>query len=106
MSLSILFVGGTGQISLPCVAEAVGAGHSVAVFNRGQRDAAAPEGVRVIKATSTRPPCAKLRDERFDVVCQFMVFTQMQQDIATFAGKTKHYVFISSASYRSRRAAT
>jgi nucleoside-diphosphate-sugar epimerase len=101
MSLSILFVGGTGQISLPCVAEAVRAGHSVAVFNRGQRDAALPEGVRVIQGDmKDQAAYAKLGDERFDVVCQFMVFTpaEMQQDIATFAGKTKHYVFISSAS--------
>ena len=41
MSLNVLFVGGTGQISLPCVERAVAEGHKVSVFNRGQRDAAA-----------------------------------------------------------------
>ena len=37
---------------------------------------------------------------KFDVVAQFMVFTpeQMAEDIATFAGNTKQYIFISSAS--------
>lgn len=101
MSLNILFVGGTGQISLPCVGEAVKAGHKVAVFNRGKREEALPEGVRVIQGDmKDEAAYRKLGDEGFDVVCQFMVFTpdQMRQDIATFAGKTKHYVFISSAS--------
>jgi 3-hydroxyisobutyrate dehydrogenase-like beta-hydroxyacid dehydrogenase len=36
MSLKVLFIGGTGNISLPCVAEAVTAGHRVSVFNRGK----------------------------------------------------------------------
>ena len=35
--MNILFVGGTGQISLPCVELALRDGHKVAVFNRGQR---------------------------------------------------------------------
>ena len=33
---SILFIGGTGQISLPCVHVAVAAGHKVSVLNRGK----------------------------------------------------------------------
>jgi 3-hydroxyisobutyrate dehydrogenase-like beta-hydroxyacid dehydrogenase len=37
MSLKVLFIGGTGNISLPCVAGAVAAGHRVSVFNRGRR---------------------------------------------------------------------
>src|ERR1700722_3907364 len=36
MSLKVLFIGGTGNISLPCVAEAGTAGHRVSVFNRGK----------------------------------------------------------------------
>ena len=42
MSLNVLFVGGTGQISLPCVKLALKAGHKVSVFNRGQRDEKLP----------------------------------------------------------------
>ena len=34
MALDVLFIGGTGQISLPCVELAVKAGHKVSVFNR------------------------------------------------------------------------
>ena len=97
----ILFVGGTGQISLPCVAQAVRAGHEVSVFNRGQRGEPLPAGVRVIAGDMKDPSSyAQLGAESWDVVAQFMVFTpaQMQQDIATFTGKTGQYIFISSAS--------
>ena len=48
MSLNVLFVGGTGQISLPCVELALKAGHKVSVFNRGQRDEKLPKGVTSI----------------------------------------------------------
>ncbi len=101
MSLNVLFVGGTGQISLPCVELAVKAGHKVSVFNRGQRDAALPAGVTSIVGDMKDPVSyRKLGETRWDVVAQFMVFTpdQMQQDIDTFTGKTGHYLYISSAS--------
>jgi nucleoside-diphosphate-sugar epimerase len=101
MSLNVLFVGGTGQISLPCVELAVAAGHKVSVFNRGQRDEKLPKGVTSIVGDMRDPKSyAQLGKHDWDVVAQFMVFTpeQMQQDIATFAGKTGQYIFISSAS--------
>lgn len=101
MSLNVLFVGGTGQISLPCVELALAAGHKVSVFNRGQRDAALPKGVTSIVGDMKDPASyAQLGQQKWDVVNQFMVFTpeQMQQDIATFAGKVGQYIFISSAS--------
>lgn len=98
---SVLFIGGTGQISLPCVERAVAAGHAVSVFNRGRREAALPAGVTgIVGDMADAEAYRKLGDRRFDIVCQFMVFTpeQMAQDIATFSGKTGQYVFISSAS--------
>ena len=101
MTLSILFIGGTGQISLPCVHEAVAAGHTVTVMNRGQTDVPLPKGVEtIVGAVGDDAGYAKLGDRRFDVVCQFRVYTaeQMQRDIDTFTGRTGQYVFISSAS--------
>jgi len=101
MSLNVLFVGGTGQISLPCVELALAAGHKVSVFNRGQREEALPKGVTSIVGDMKDPESyAQLGRQAWDVVNQFMVFTpeQMQQDINTFAGKTGQYIFISSAS--------
>jgi nucleoside-diphosphate-sugar epimerase len=101
MALKILFVGGTGQISLPCVAQAVAAGHEVSVFNRGATDVALPAGVSsIVGDMKNTNDYAALRRTSWDVVCQFMVFTpeQMAQDIATFSGRTGQYIFISSAS--------
>jgi len=101
MALNVLFVGGTGQISLPCVQQAVSAGHRVTVFNRGKAAEALPAGVTVITGDMKDTAAyGELASKSFDVVCQFMVFTpdQMAQDIATFSGNAGQYIFISSAS--------
>ncbi len=42
MSLNVLFIGGTGNISLSCVAEALKADHRVSVFNRARTAADLP----------------------------------------------------------------
>jgi nucleoside-diphosphate-sugar epimerase len=101
MALNVLFVGGTGQISLPCVELALKAGHKVTVFNRGQRDEALPAGAASIVGDMKDPESyAQLGKQNWDVVAQFMVFTpeQMQQDIDVFTGKVGQYIYISSAS--------
>ena len=101
MALNVLFIGGTGQISRPCVELAVKAGHKVAVFNRGLRGEALPKKVKLITGDMNDAAAyRKLGRTKWDVVAQFMVFTpeQMQRDIDTFAGTTEQYIFISSAS--------
>ena len=102
MALSVLFVGGTGQISLTSVREAIAAGHKVTVFNRGKSSVAElPGGVTTIVGDIyDRASYANLGASKFDVVCTFMVFTpeQIRQDITTFSGKVGQYIFISSAS--------
>ena len=102
VALSVLFVGGTGQISLTSVCEAVAAGHKVTVFNRGKSSVAElPAGVTTIVGDiHDQETYAKLGASKFDVVCAFMVFKpeHIRQDIATFSGKVGQYVFISSAS--------
>ncbi len=101
MSLSVLFIGGTGQISLPAVEQSVAASHKVTLLNRGQTHVALPGGVTtLVGEVGDTAGYAALGDSRFDVVCQFRVYTpeQMQQDIATFAGRVGQYIFISSAS--------
>jgi nucleoside-diphosphate-sugar epimerase len=100
MAQSILYIGGTGQISLPCVEASVAIGHKVTVLNRGRTAAPLPKGVSALAGDMNGDPYAGLGDRHFDVVCQFRLFTpeQMKRDIATFTGKTGQYVFISSAS--------
>ena len=100
MSLNVLFVGGTGNISLPCVAEAAKAGHRVTVFNRGVTSALLPEGVATIAGDMGDARYRELGRGGFDVVCQFIAFTpdQVLGDIQVFSGGGAGYVFISSAS--------
>ena len=98
---SVLYIGGTGQISLPCVEQSVAAGHQVTVFNRGKTAVGLPKGVETVAGDmNAADGYAALGKRSFDVICQFMAFTpeQMARDIASFAGRTGQYIFISSAS--------
>jgi nucleoside-diphosphate-sugar epimerase len=100
MSLKVLFIGGTGNISLPCVAEAAKAGCRVTVFNRGATTARLPEGVATIAGDIGDPRYRELGRAGFDVVCQFIAFTpdEIVRDLEVFSGGAAQYIFISSAS--------
>ncbi len=100
MPMKILFVGGTGQISYPCVERAVAQGHHVSVYNRGLRGDLLPAGVTSIVGDLAAPTYADLAKANYDVVCQFIAFTpdQVARDIDVFAGHCGQYIFISSAS--------
>lgn len=100
MAMRILFVGGTGQISYPCVERAIGEGHDVSVYNRGKRITDLPGGVTSITGELAAPEYGDLAKANYDVVCQFIAFTpdQVARDIEVFAGHCGQYIFISSAS--------
>lgn len=99
--MKVLFIGGTGQISLPCVERSVAAGHDVSVLNRGVTDVSLPESVKqIVGDTSDGSLYNALPDGNFDVVCQFRAFDpkEVARDIEMFSGKVGQYIFISSAS--------
>jgi nucleoside-diphosphate-sugar epimerase len=101
MTLSVLYIGGTGQISLPCVEASLALGHKVTVLNRGKTSVVLPKGVATLVGDMNDAAySADLADSRFDVIAQFKAYTpeQVKRDIAAFTGKTGQYVFISSAS--------
>lgn len=100
MALKVLFIGGTGQISYPCVDRAVAEGHHVSVFNRGLRSDPLPAGVTSIVGELGSIAYADLARANYDVVCQFIAFMpdQVARDIELFAGNCGQYIFISSAS--------
>src|SRR5690606_10735237 len=100
--MRILFVGGTGIISSACSELAVAAGHEVSLLFRGQSPRPAPEGVTVLKGGVRELGGARraLGDLRFDVDAEFILFEvpHIENAIELFAGRTRQYVFISSAS--------
>jgi len=100
MALNVLFIGGTGQISYPCVERAVAQGHRVSVYNRGLRESELPAGVTSIVGELKDIGRAGLDKANYDVVCQFIAFTpdQVARDIEVFSGHCGQYIFISSAS--------
>jgi len=102
-SLSVLFIGGSGVISSACAARATAAGLDLTILNRGvtaQRPI--PDGADLIQGDIRVPDDARaaLGDRAFDVVVDFVAFTpeHVRTDIDLFAGRTRQYVFISSAS--------
>ncbi|WP_417682613.1 NAD(P)H-binding protein [Roseibium sp.] len=109
MSLKVLFIGGTGELSLACVREAVAAGHRVSVFNRGRHCEDLPPAVELIAGDlESGDVYDELGERHFDVVCQFLALApeQIRRDMALFAGKTAQYIFVSSACVYDRRSVT
>ena len=91
------------MISAVCVRVSVERGHEVTVLNRGKSAVRQPpDGVEVLRADLRDGDAvgAVLGDRRFDVVAQFMAFSpdHVDADIARFTGRTRQYVFVSSAS--------
>ncbi len=97
-----LFIGGTGTISTAITALAPQCGFELYLLNRGNRPALVPDSVKVIEADINNEADVreKLKDLSFDVVAQFIAFTPdaLERDVRLFTGKTKQYIFISSAS--------
>jgi nucleoside-diphosphate-sugar epimerase len=103
--MKVLYLGGSGEISYSCVLESLTLGHEVAVFNRGRTDQVLPAGVRRVAGDlEDAAALARLAEERFDAVCQFVAFdeAQIERDRQAFEGRTGQYVFISSASVYSK----
>ncbi|MCZ8323491.1 MAG: NAD-dependent epimerase/dehydratase family protein [Novosphingobium sp.] len=101
IELRLLVIGGTGEISFACVAEAARAGHQVTVFNRGHTSEALPSGVeQTVGDRRDYLALTELASKNFDVVCQFLAFDvpDAAADITTFKGRCGQFVFVSSAS--------
>lgn len=100
--MKALFIGGTGTISTAISELCVARGWELTLLNRGTRAALAPQGVRIITAdiADAEDVARKLEGMTFDVVADFIAYTpeQVERDIGLFAGKTRQYFFISSAS--------
>lgn len=100
--MKALFIGGTGTISMAITRQLAAEGWDLYLLNRGTRSAELPDGVKVIEAdiNNESDAAAKLEGMQFDCVCDFIGFVpaQLERDIRLFTGKTKQFMYISSAS--------
>ncbi len=99
--MKVLFVGGTGIISTACTRLAVERGLDLYLLNRGRHPDLA-WGAQVLKADLADEAAMRdvLAGHAFDAVVDFRAYTvpDVERDLRLFAGRTDHYVFISSAS--------
>jgi nucleoside-diphosphate-sugar epimerase len=99
--VKVLFIGGSGNISTACSRLAVERGIDLFLLNRGYRRTDLQEAVRRVRADYSDPAGVRsaLAGEYFDAVVNFIVYEagQAEQDIETFAGRTRQYMLISSA---------
>ena len=97
-----LFIGGTGTISMAISRLLVEQGWELYLLNRGSRkNVLDGQAKQIIADISKEQEVAeKIAGMDFDVVCDFIGFVpeQVERDYRLFAGKTKQYMYISSAS--------
>ena len=108
--MKALFIGGTGTISMAIVRRlAEDPLWDVWVLNRGMRRSVLPEGVhQIIADIKNEEETEKaLGDMTFDVVCEFIGFTagDVERDWRIFKGRTRQYIYTSSASAYNKPAA-
>ena len=100
--MRILFIGGTGTISSAITQQLAATEHELWLLNRGNRKGEVPQNVKQIVAdiNDENAVLEKLGDTKFDAVCDFIGFVpdQVERDFRLFAGCTRQYVYISSAS--------
>ncbi len=99
--MKVLFIGGTGLISMASTKLAIERGVDLFLLNRGNR-ADTPAGATSLVADirDQEATARVLAGHRFDVVVDWIAFTpeDVERDIALFRNKTSQYIFISSAS--------
>ena len=100
----VLYIGGTGTISAACVRLSVELGMHVTVLNRGRNEVGRelPEDVVWLLADVTDPSAlaTAIGDHEYDSVVNFLSYDadDALRFVDSFAGRTRQYVHISSAS--------
>lgn len=100
--MKALLIGGTGTISMAITRLLAKTDWEVYLLNRGNRSAELPEGIKTITAdiNDEEAVLKAIDGMQFDSICEFIGFTvpQIERDIRLFSGRTKQYIYISSAS--------
>lgn len=101
--MKVLFIGGTGTISIAITKKLLEMGESLYLLNRGNRNKSIEnEGAKLITCDINDVEQVELllKDKTFDVVVDFIAFKKadLERDYKIFKNKTKQFIFISSAS--------
>ena len=108
--MKILIIGGTGTISSAITRQLAESNNELWLLNRGNRKNEVPASVKQVIADidDTSEVLRQMGDTQFDAVCEFIGFlpSQVERDIRLFQGRTRQYVYISSASAYNKPAAS
>lgn len=100
--MRVLFIGGTGTISMAITKRLLAEGHKVYLLNRGTRNKELPTGAMGLTGDieDEEQVCRLTEGMKFDVVADFIAFApeHVERDYRMFKGRTGQYIFISSAS--------
>jgi nucleoside-diphosphate-sugar epimerase len=100
--MKVLFIGGTGIISMACTRLALERGVDLTLLNRGRRSVPLPSGAKTLTADIDDAVAVSqaLAGASLDAVVDWIAFepAHVERDIALFRGRTRQYIFISSAS--------
>ena len=111
MKRKALFIGGTGTISTAITAQIAAEGAwDLTLLNRGNRNDKVPGNVDILQADINDEAAVEklLGGTQWDCVCDFIGFVpaQVERDWRLFKGRTKQYMYISSASAYQKPAAS
>lgn len=100
--MKILIIGGTGTISTAVSRRLADGGHDLYIINRGNTNDKLQSNIKFIKADINDEKLVSecLGEMKFDAVCDFIGFVQpqLERDFRLFGGRTRQFVYISSAS--------
>lgn len=100
--MKALFIGGTGTISSAITKHLLESGCELYLLNRGTRNESLLAGAKLLTADirDEEHVASLIEHLEFDVVADFIAFepAQLERDYRLFQGKTKQFMFISSAS--------
>lgn len=107
--MRILMIGGTGTISSAITRQLSESNNELWLLNRGTRKNEVPANVKqiIVDIDNETEVLRQIGDAQFDAVCEFIGFlpSQVERDIRLFKGRTRQYVYISSASAYNKPAA-
>lgn len=100
--MKVLFIGGTGTISMAISRLLLAEGHTLYLINRGSRNTDLSGDIIELKTdiNDEEAVLALIGKLSFDVVADFIAFApaQLKRDYRLFKDKTKQFIYISSAS--------